>query len=90
MSTETTIDDARLLDLLHQHPQLRARMVRMLELVDDPEDVLRNADEAERRVIEEVRRLGAELLGGWAEGQVEKRAEALEQTPGIWREGKEN
>jgi hypothetical protein len=84
MSTE--IDDARILDLLHKHPQLRERMARMLELVDDPEDVLRNADEAERRVIEEVRRLRAELLGGWAEGPVEKRAEALEQTPGIWRE----
>lgn len=49
---------------------------------------LRKADEAERRVIEEVRWLGQELLEGWADGQVAKRADELERTPGVWREGK--
>jgi hypothetical protein len=88
MSTE--FDDARILELLHKHPQLRGRIAGMLELVEDAGDELRNADEAERRVIEEVRQLGAELLGNWAEGQMEKRVQELEQTPGIWREGKNN
>jgi hypothetical protein len=59
-----------------------------MELVEDAGDELRNADEAGRRVIEEVRQLGAELLGDWAEGKMEKRAQELEQTPGVWREGK--
>lgn len=90
MSTEFESDDARILELLYKHPQLRGRVVGMLELVEDAGDALRNADEAERRVIDEVRRLGAELLGDWAEGQVEKRAQDLEQAPGIWREGKKN
>jgi hypothetical protein len=90
MSTEFEFDDARILELLHKHPQLRARMEGMLEWVEDAGDELRNADEAEDRVIEEVRQLGAELLEGWAEGQVAKRAQELEQTPGVWREGKKN
>jgi hypothetical protein len=90
MSTEFEFDDARILELLHKHPQLRGRIAGMLELVEDAGDELRNADEAEDRVIEEVRQLGAELLEGWAEGQVEKRAQELEQTPGVWREGKKN
>jgi len=90
MSTEFEFDDARILELLHKHPQLRERIAGMLELVEDAGDELRNADEAERRVIDEVRQLGAELLGDWAEGQVEKRAQDLEQTPGVWREGKKN
>ena len=48
------------------------------------------ADEAERRVIGEVPRLGQAVLAGWADGQVAKRADALERTPGVWREGKKN
>ena len=49
---------------------------------------MRNADEAERRVIEEVRRLGHEVLQDWAHRQVSKQAEELDRTPGVWREGK--
>jgi hypothetical protein len=83
-------EDERLLARLNKHPQLRGRVERLVDLVEDAGDDLRRADEAERRVIEEVRRLGQELLEGWAEGQVAKRADALEQTPGVWREGKKN
>ena len=83
-------NDERLLARLNQHPQLRARIERLVDLVEDAGDDLRKADEAERRVIEEVRRLGQAVLGDWAEGPVAKRAEELERTPGVWREGKKN
>ena len=83
-------EDERLLARLNKHPQLRGRVERLVDLVEDRGDDLRRADEAERRVIEEVRRLGQELLEGWAEGQVAKRADALERAPGVWREGKKN
>jgi hypothetical protein len=83
-------EDERLLARLNKHPQLRGRVERLVDLVEDTGDDLRRADEAERRVIEEVRRLGQELLEGWADGQVAKRADELEQTPGVWREGKKN
>lgn len=83
-------EDERLLARLNKHPQLRGRVERLVDLVEDAGDDLRRADEAERRVIEEVRRLGQELLEGWADGQVAKRADELEQTPGVWREGKKN
>lgn len=83
-------EDERLLARLSKHPQLRGRVERLVDLVEDAGDDLRRADEAERRVIEEVRRLGQELLEGWADGQVAKRADELEQTPGVWREGKKN
>jgi hypothetical protein len=82
--------DERLLAGLKRHPQLRHRVERLVDLVEDAGDDLRKADEAERRVIEEVRGLGRDLLGDWAEGQVAKRADELGRTPGIWREGKKN
>lgn len=90
MSTPLPPEDERLLTRLNRHPHLRGRIERLVDLVEDVEDDLRTADEAERRVIEEVRRLGQEVLEGWADGQVIKCAEALDRTPGIWRDGKKN
>jgi hypothetical protein len=90
MSTPLPPEDERLLSRLNKHPQLRGRVERLVEIVEDAGGNLRKADEAERRVIEEVRRLGQEVLEGWADGQVAKRADALERTPGVWREGKKN
>ena len=65
-------------------------LLRLIDLVEDAGDELRKADEAERRVIEEVRRFCQELLAGWADGQVAKRADALDWTPGVLEEGKES
>ena len=90
MTTPLPPEDERLLARLNQHPQLRGRIERLVDLVEDVGDDLRKADEAERRVIEEVRRLGQEVLGDWADGQVVKRSEELDRTPGVWRDGKKN
>jgi len=78
------------LSRLRERPRLCERIERLMEIVEDPGDALRRAEEAERRVIEEMRGLGRELVEGWAEGQVEKRAQELERKPGVWREGKKN
>ena len=90
MSTPLPPEDERLMARLNKHPQLRGRVEHLVDIVEDAGDDLRKADEAERRVIEEVRWLGQELLEGWADGQVAKRADELERTPGVWREGKKN
>ena len=90
MSTPLPPEDERLMTRLNKHPQLRGRVERLVDLVEDAGDDLRKADEAERRVIDEVRRLGQEVLEGWADGQVAKWADELERTPGVWREGKKN
>lgn len=90
MSTPLPPEDERLLARLNRLPQLRGRIERLVDLVEDAGEDLRTADEAERRVIEEVRQLGQELLEGWANGQTVKCAEALDRTPGVWREGKKN
>jgi hypothetical protein len=90
MSTPLPTEEERLLARLSKHPQLRARIERLVDIVEDAGDDLRTAEEAERRVIEEVRRLGQEVLEDWAEGQVATRSEALDRTPGVWREGKKN
>jgi len=52
---------------LDRHPAVKARVERMLELLENTGGDLKRADEAERRVIEEVRAMGQELLRGWAQ-----------------------
>ena len=54
MNTPLPPEDEQLLARLNKHPQLRGRVDRLIDLVEDAGDDLRKADEAERRVIEEV------------------------------------
>lgn len=51
---------------LHSHPRLKNRVESLLEIVEDTSPEIEKADEAELRVIEELRRLGNELLHEWA------------------------
>ncbi len=52
---------------LREHPELRARFEQMLALVENAEGDCGRADEAELRVLEQVRGLGRELLQDWPE-----------------------
>ncbi len=68
--TMPSSDDTKLLALLNRHPGLKSRVQALADIVEDSDGDLARADEAERRVIEEVRRLGQEALQGWAEAQI--------------------
>ena len=78
--------DAKLLEVLNRHPTLKHRVEALAEIMADGD--LARADEAERRVIEEVRRLGGEVLHGWAEGRIAHTGE--QAAPETRRAGKKN
>jgi hypothetical protein len=67
--------DAKLLEVLNRHPTLKHRVEALADIVADSDGDLVRADESERRVIEEVRRLGGEVLHGWAEGRIARTGE---------------
>ncbi len=52
---------------LAQYPKLRARVEEILALVENQHGAANTADEAEELAVEQVRRLGQEVLQGWAE-----------------------
>lgn len=60
-------EEARLLESLREQPALLARVEELVELtrVESIEAVC-TADEIEEQVIEGVRDLGRQLIGGWA------------------------
>jgi len=74
---------------LNAHPQLRGRMEAVLAIVEGGTAEVKQADEAERRMIEAVRRLGQEALRSWAVQQEGVQRAALSQ-PGVERAGEKN
>ena len=74
---------------LSAYPQLCERLEALLAIVEDPSAEVTRADEAERRVIAEVRRLGNEALCSWAARQ-EAAQQAVAGQQGAARAGKKN
>lgn len=76
---------------LAARPQLRARLHQLLDTLDQSVQEGCDAHTAEDRVIEELRPLGQEVLGQWAEeshAQIQEQVPA--QHPGAIRHGKKN
>ncbi|HEY1253474.1 MAG TPA: hypothetical protein VGF01_01695 [Terracidiphilus sp.] len=58
--------DEQLLDLLDRSPELRQRIESIVALTKAEEGELRRADMVEELLVEEVRRLGGEVMREWA------------------------
>jgi hypothetical protein len=84
------LSDEELVRRLGAHPRLRDRMESLLRAVEDEAGDLREADAAELRVMDEMRRMGQEALQAWAAGQVAKTSREVGQEGGVWSEGKKN
>lgn len=60
----SSIDMVKQLD---KHPQLKARIKAMLDVVENAEGDIVKADEAEQRFIEELRLMGLTAMHAWAQ-----------------------
>ena len=66
ISHDETFDTRVLAVRLAAQPKMLAKVLEMLELMENAQGNLRRADEAERRVTEILRGTGQEILTGWA------------------------
>lgn len=73
---------------LDRHPAVKARVARMLDLIENTGGDLKRADDAERQAIEELRRMGQELLGDWGQGRAEEEARQMEASDQVVRQVK--
>lgn len=69
ISRDETCDTRDWVARLAAQPKMLAKVLEMLNLIENAQGDLRRADAAERRVTEILRETGQELLTGWA-GQV--------------------
>jgi len=89
METRTVSDEA-LINGLRQHPQLRERIASLLELAQGSSPDLKRADDAEERLIQEIRALGQETLQAWAENQIQHTEQEVRRSGRAHRGGKKN
>lgn len=75
---------------LERHPEVRARVLRLLDVLENTSGDIRRADEAERRAIDELRAMGQEVLQGWGVRLAQKEGEMLEASGGVVRQVKKN
>ena len=74
ISCDETFDTMALAIRLGAQPKMLAKVLEMLELMENAQGNLRRADEAERRVTEILRGMGQEILTGWAEQVAKERS----------------
>ena len=75
----TREEDLKFLEKLNSTPALRKRFEEILNIAHNTSGELITADEAEAKAIEEVQKLGQEVLKEWAVSQHEKAIEAAKK-----------
>jgi len=73
---------------LTAYPELKAKIETMLAIIENAGGDVEKAAEAERRIIEELRQMGNEVLHSWARRQQQKKAEEHQAKPGVNRKEK--
>ncbi len=86
----TSTNAEELVKRLSAHPELLRQMESLLSAVEDETGELKQADAAEIRVIDEMRKMGRQALVAWASGQVDETSREITQCRGVWSEGKKN
>lgn len=73
---------------LQAHPNISARVLSLLDLVENPDDNCETASGAELEVVSELQKLGNDALQDWANFQEKKKALACEKSPEMRRQRK--
>ena len=73
---------------LEGHPIIKARITKLLDLIENAGGDLRRADDAERRAIDELRAMGQEVLHGWGQRLADEEAQHLSRDGTVVRQVK--
>ncbi len=73
---------------LERHPIIKARMTKLLDLIENTGGDLRRADDAERRAIDELRSMGQEILHDWGQRLADCEARELAKDTAVVRQVK--
>lgn len=88
MENSSVPSKATLEERLQEYPELKAKIETLLGIIENAGGDIEKAAEAERRIIEELRQMGNEVLHGWARRQQEKKEQEYNAKPGVNRKEK--
>lgn len=83
-------EDEFFLNRIKNHPRLKNRFIEILNIAENTSGELITADEAEMKAIEEVRKLGKEVMCEWADHQHKKQIEVFESRDKFRKHTKKN
>jgi hypothetical protein len=86
--SDTTLSD--FMKRLEKQPILLKRFEQLLSIVENSTGDIQKANEAEMRVIKELREMGGEALTAWGEQQVSTLTEHYKKKEGCYQAGKKN
>ena len=84
----SSLRERSLEERLKAYPGLKAKIEAMLSIIENSGGDVEKAAEAERRMIEEWRQMGNEVLHRWARRQQQKKEEEHNAQPGVNRQEK--
>ncbi len=82
--------DRELIRRLGEYPEVKTKIENMLGIIENAGGDVEKAAEAERRVIEELRQMGNEVLHSWARRQQQKKEEEYNTQVGVNRKEKKS
>jgi len=88
--SDEALRSSRLAARLAQYAELRARFEEILAVAENERGDANTADEAEERAVEQVRRLGQELMQTWAERKQARVVREYDARGDHRRRGKKN
>ena len=86
--SDSTLSD--FIERIEKQPALLKRFEQLLSIVENSTGDIQKANEAEMRVIKELREMGSEALTAWGEQQVRTLAENYKKKEGCYQAGKKN
>lgn len=80
--------NARLLKICTTHPEVRDRVLQILTLLEEDGGGVKRVDDAELRVVEELKKLGADILSGWGQQVANREAQRRQVDAGVVKQVK--
>jgi hypothetical protein len=82
------VQGGEVMQRLERYPLVKARIAKLLDLIENTSSDLCLADAAEQRAIDELRALGQELLQGWGQRLADEEAARMGKDAAVVRQVK--
>lgn len=75
---------------LQKYPEIQKKVEELLDLVEDPNHKFEKANAAEQALIEDLRKMGSQIMSAWADNKHDEKATRTENDSSTKKHGKKN
>lgn len=75
---------------LQKYPEIQKKVEKMLDIVEDPNNKYEKANAAEQALIEDLRKMGNQVMTAWAQSRHDEKATQAVNDSSTKKHGKKN